>query len=211
MRLLTYVAIACSSLFWGILTERALATSCDAQEYYDHIVYSDWVLLGTVVDAQFVDERRSSIHFVMDEVEAIRGEPPPRIELNTNIGAYNPKITIGEQYIAYVNSADRYVSYCRSFKKYDPEEYFGILLMRKKGDCGTRHDREIAAMFLLKEYSDRDRPLSKPDLEKLLRQFVQIAPSLEYDISEDRITVKGIEFVFEEDQLSAVNYGECAA
>ena len=200
---------ACVVAVFGVWHESG-ATSCDATEYRDHIARAEWVVIGTAVDARFVGGDRSAIRFVLSEIDSLRGDPPASIELETNVGAYNPKVTIGDRFLAYIDPQDRFVNYCRRFLKYDPEHFFEALLHRKKGDCGLKHEREIAAAAYLQAYHKDGAPMTRSRLVAQLNDVVQVATDLTYLVNDTSLTVKGIQFVFDGETLSEVAHVACS-
>ena len=185
------------------------ATSCHPKEYENHLLYADWVFLGTVVDARFSSVERRAIDFTMAEIDRIRGEPPDRVDLETSMGAYDPRITIGERYLVFVNSTNRYVGLCSRFKVYGPEEYLEVLLLRPAGDCGTAAEREIAVMFARQEFFRGNSPASMEMVDEMLRRAQLLSPTLRIKKEQNSVTAKGIRFRFTEGSLSAIESVEC--
>ena len=205
------IALALAILLALVMAAPAEAASCDPRLSFEHEQLADWVFLGTVTEAKLVSETTHSIDLVLAQIEPLRGDPPSRIELKTSHGAYEPKITIGERYLAFVNSADRYVGYCRSFVPYGPEAFLRTLMLRERGDCGSDHDRKVAVAYSRDEFFSQDRPVTRAEVERMVEHWRQNTPSLVAQSGADRITVKGVSFVFAGDNLAAIEAAECDA
>ena len=183
------------------------ATSCDPQLYYDHTRFAEWVVLGTVTEAKAVGER--SVEFVIDDVDPVRGDPPATLRLHTDLGGYGPKISIGDRYVLFLNESDTYVGHCSGFQRYELQEYFHVLLMRGIGDCGTDYDREVAVAYARKEFLGEGAQYTRLIIDNLLNRFLEISPTLRIESTEDRLSVKGIDFVFADDALIAIETVRC--
>ena len=81
------------------ISDYSLATSCHPQNYENHLKYSEWVFIGSVLEASIVSGKDHFIEFTLSDIDRLRGSPPDQVKLRTNQGAYDPKITIGRRYI----------------------------------------------------------------------------------------------------------------
>ena len=211
MRAIKACAVIGLLLLNAILPVDGFATSCDPRASQEFAKYADWVFIGTVVEARQSESASHRIDFVATVLDPLRGSPPDKVELVASIGAYEPGITIGETYLIYVNSADRIVGYCRGFKVYGPDDFFQVLLMRKKGDCGSLYDRQVAVKYSREEFFENHQLISKADIEKILLHFQEVNPDLETLSTEGRLNVKGIDFMFIDNALVVIEVGKCAA
>lgn len=195
----------------SMLPSNAVATSCDPTQYMQFKKYADWIFIGTVVEARQLEDAPRHIKFVVTDLERIRGNPPDTLELLASTGDYEAKITIAERYIVYVNSAERTVGSCRGFHVYDTDYYFSVLLMRQKGSCGTDRDRLIAVHSLRHEILRNQETPPRLAIEEMLQQYQYLNPNLEVVATDNKIMVKGIEFLFDNDVLAKIESGKCAA
>ena len=185
------------------------ATSCHPQEFANHLKYSQWVFIGTASEANLVELSGHSIEFTLSDIDRVRGNPPDQVRLKTSKGAYNPDITIGKRYIVYTSPGDLYVHYCNGFSSADGIEIFQTIVQRRHGDCGRAEDRQSALFHTRKEFLSQDWTYTVQMVREFLDSMQQQNPDLHVVQKDERITVKGFEFIFVEGSLIALELVEC--
>ncbi len=86
------------------------AWECDTKNYTfeDKIKNSEQIVHGKIVSGKLVEE---GVIFKLDVIESFKGNSPSLMTLETNLGAPNPSITLGAEYVFFMKESGK-VTFC---------------------------------------------------------------------------------------------------
>tara|TARA_B100000446_G_C10504288_1_gene324366 strand:+ start:825 stop:1259 length:435 start_codon:yes stop_codon:yes gene_type:complete len=86
------------------------AWECDTKNYTfeDKVKNSKQLVHGKIVSGKLVEEK---VIFTLDVIESFKGDSPSLMTIETKLGAPNPDITLGAEYVFFMKESGK-VTFC---------------------------------------------------------------------------------------------------